>query len=98
VWQVNQPKQPEKVIVYRSQREAQMDEFWWSDGYITPTKAGDGMVLFILMAFAVTCGIGIYTHFTSRYSKMPYWKLAVTMVGFLACTVYFLKIGYHFIL
>jgi hypothetical protein len=92
-----QAKDPQKVIVYRSQREAQMDEFWWSDGYVTSTKAGDGVVLFFLLAFALVCGIRIYAHFTTRWQKMPMWKLSITIMGFLACTVYLLKIGYHFI-
>jgi hypothetical protein len=92
-----QSKQPEKVIVYRSQREAQSDEFWWSDGYLTPTKAGDGMALFLLFTIALVCGINMYSHFTQRWNRMPLWKLAGVIVGFLACTAYFLKIGYYFI-
>ena len=46
----------DRVIVYRSRSEQEIDDFWWSEGYFTATKSGD----FILcgFVFVVVCVIG----------------------------------------
>ena len=46
----------DRVIVYRSRSEQEIDDFWWSEGHFTATKSGD----FILcgFVFVVVCVIG----------------------------------------
>lgn len=44
---------PDKVIVYRSQAEQMRDEFWWSEGYVTPTMAGDAILLGLIILIIV---------------------------------------------
>ena len=40
----------DKHIVYTSVGDARADEFWYSEGWLTATKAGDG-ILFAIIAF-----------------------------------------------
>jgi hypothetical protein len=61
-----QAKEPQKVIVYRSQREQQADEFWWSEGYFTPTMAGDFIVGFAILAVILVIVAKLYEKFRWR--------------------------------
>ena len=54
--------QPQKVVVYRSEGERMRDEALWSEGFITPTIAGD--ICLVLLVF-LGCGL-VYKHFKDR--------------------------------
>jgi hypothetical protein len=62
-----QQAQPQKHIVYRSQAEQISDEFWWSEGYLTATMAGDG----ILVAAVLVMGLLGYARLAERWRL---WK------------------------
>ena len=87
---------PEKVIVYRSQVGAISDDFWWSDGVITSTKAGDGFCIALLLTAFIISGLLLYSHFfCSRYNgKMRLGKLITSTGFFILSTGLLCKVGY----
>lgn len=56
-------QQPQSVIVYRSKGEQMRDEVLWSEGYFTPTIAGDICVSLLAVVVVVFCYSAIRDYF-----------------------------------
>jgi hypothetical protein len=72
-------REPQKVIVYRSQAEQINDEFWWSEGYLTPTMAGDAVMIGVIVLVCALVGGKIYERY--QFSKSRKLVLACWVIG-----------------
>jgi hypothetical protein len=51
----------DRHIIYRSQSEAMVDDFWWSEGYFTATKGGDAILIGAAVVLVIFLGVFIYS-------------------------------------
>lgn len=51
----------DRHIIYRSQSEAMVDDFWWSEGYFTATKSGDAILIGIVVVVVIFLGVFFYS-------------------------------------
>lgn len=59
----------DKHIVYTSVEDARTDEFWYSEGWLTATKAGDGILFAIIATPLLVWFLGwiIHAYLIPRY-------------------------------
>ena len=83
---------PQRIVVYQSQGQAMADEFWWSPGWFTPTKAGDFILIVALLAIAIVAWL------RSRprgYNKPTKWQLVLLVLTSLVSALLSLPLIYH---
>ena len=79
---------PQKVIVYQSQASAVADEFWWSEGYLTPTMAGDAVLIGVIVLVCALVGSRVYERYrfsNSRKFAITCWVAGVGVASALLC-------------
>lgn len=74
---------PNKVIVYRSVAEQQRDEFWWSEGYLTPTMTGDALLVMATLFLALYFGGTIYERLRYSHKNKRHLLIAGSVAGVL---------------
>lgn len=81
--------QPQSVIVYRSQGEQMRDEALWSEGYLTPTVAGDILLVILLLGVGIVVGGRIYERFRyqPKNARRLYFGLGIVGMGTVGCAI-----------